>query len=180
MELPGWAMPPTGKQTISAAGEHTLTRRSHRPNKKEPAGSARSNNQECGLTIEKRADQLAQCNQNIPHKGGHMTNMPIHPRTHGAEPTERPVPDAWHRTAAMNRQAGQQNTSHTNTEAINKSHPTQNGSPTQMQAPGQHRHMQPHRQTNRSPQGQPRSQADSAMHHRAHHRAQGKEASPAS
>ncbi|KAK5620227.1 hypothetical protein CRENBAI_000244 [Crenichthys baileyi] len=64
------------------------------PNKKEPAGSMRSNDQECGPTIEKRADQPAQCNQNTPHKGGHMTNMPNHPRTHGAEPTERPVPDA--------------------------------------------------------------------------------------
>ncbi|MEQ2312474.1 hypothetical protein AMECASPLE_031385 [Ameca splendens] len=26
----------------------------------------------------------------MPHKGAHMTNMSKHPRTHGAEPTERP------------------------------------------------------------------------------------------
>ncbi|KAK5603581.1 hypothetical protein CRENBAI_004522 [Crenichthys baileyi] len=31
---------------------------------------------EYGPTTEKRGDQLAQCNQNTPHKGGHMTNMP--------------------------------------------------------------------------------------------------------
>ncbi|KAK5610077.1 hypothetical protein CRENBAI_012530, partial [Crenichthys baileyi] len=32
---------------------------------------------------EKRADQPAQHNQNMPHKGGHMTNMPNHPQTTG-------------------------------------------------------------------------------------------------
>ncbi|MEQ2241860.1 hypothetical protein ILYODFUR_029739, partial [Ilyodon furcidens] len=61
------------------------------------------------------------------------------PPNHGAEPTECPVPDAWQRTTATTRQAGQQNTSHT--KGANKKHPTQNGRPTQMQAPGQHRHM---------------------------------------
>ncbi|KAK5612750.1 hypothetical protein CRENBAI_007600 [Crenichthys baileyi] len=49
---------------------------------------------------------------------------------HGAEPTERPVPDAWHQSPATTRKAGQQNMSHTNTEATNKK---QNGRPTQMQ-----------------------------------------------
>ncbi|KAK5614548.1 hypothetical protein CRENBAI_018502 [Crenichthys baileyi] len=63
------------------------------------------------------------------------------PLNHGAETTERPVSDAWHKTTATTRQAGQQNTSHTNAEAANKKNPTQNGRPTQMQAPGQYRHM---------------------------------------
>ncbi|KAK5604706.1 hypothetical protein CRENBAI_012446 [Crenichthys baileyi] len=55
----------------------------------------------------KRADEPAWHNQNMPHKGGHMTNMPYHPRTHGAEPTECPVPDARHRTAATTSPASQ-------------------------------------------------------------------------
>ncbi|KAK5619686.1 hypothetical protein CRENBAI_009321 [Crenichthys baileyi] len=65
------------------------------PNKKEPAGSARSNDQECSPTKEKRADQPAHHNHKMPHKGGHMINMPNHPRTRRAEPTEHPVPDVW-------------------------------------------------------------------------------------
>ncbi|MED6255999.1 hypothetical protein ATANTOWER_018025 [Ataeniobius toweri] len=56
-----------------------------------PAGSRCSNDPECGPTTEKRADRPAQCNQNTPHKGGHMTNVPNHPRTHGAKPTEHPA-----------------------------------------------------------------------------------------
>ncbi|MED6295020.1 hypothetical protein CHARACLAT_027127 [Characodon lateralis] len=51
-------------------------------------------------------------------------------------------------------QAGQQSTSHTNTEAANKKHPTQNGRPAQMQVLGQHSACTPHSQTNRDPQGQ--------------------------
>ncbi|MED6242953.1 hypothetical protein ATANTOWER_012549 [Ataeniobius toweri] len=49
------------------------------PNKKEPAGSAHSDDQDCDPTPKKRADRPAQCNQNTPHRGGHMTNMPNHP-----------------------------------------------------------------------------------------------------
>ncbi|MEQ2299228.1 hypothetical protein AMECASPLE_013167 [Ameca splendens] len=63
----------------------------------------------------------------------HDPTCPKTPRTHGAEPTEHLVPDARHRTAATTRQTGQQNTSHTNTEAADKPHPPQNGRPTQIQ-----------------------------------------------
>ncbi|XP_047208473.1 early nodulin-75-like [Girardinichthys multiradiatus] len=80
-----------------------------------------------------------------------MTSTSSHSRTHRAEPTERPAPEARHQTAATTRQAGQQNTSHSNTKAATKPHPTQNGRPTQMQAPGHDRYMHPppHRQANR-------------------------------
>ncbi|XP_047229482.1 extensin-like [Girardinichthys multiradiatus] len=94
-------------------------------------------------TPNKGADQPAQHNQNTPHKGGHMTSMSSHPRTHRTEPTERPAPEARHQTAATTRQAGQQNTSHSNTKAATKPHLTQNGRPTQMQAPGHDRYMHP-------------------------------------
>ncbi|KAK5620843.1 hypothetical protein CRENBAI_018021 [Crenichthys baileyi] len=97
--------------------------------------------QECGPTPNKGADQPAQRNQNTPHKGGPMTSTPSHPRTQGAQPTERPVPDAGHQTTAKTRQAGQQNTSHSNTEAATKPRPIQNSTPTQKQAPGQDRYM---------------------------------------
>ncbi|MEQ2282198.1 hypothetical protein AMECASPLE_038026 [Ameca splendens] len=103
------------------------------------ASQKRPSGQECSPTPNKGADPLAQRNQNTPHKGGHMTSTPSHPRTQGAEPTERPAPEAQHQTAATTRQAGQQNTSHSNTKATTKLHPTQNGWPTQMQAPGQDR-----------------------------------------
>ncbi|KAK5605691.1 hypothetical protein CRENBAI_007643 [Crenichthys baileyi] len=92
------------------------------PNEEEPARNTRSEDQECGPTPKKRAAQPAQCNKNTPDKGGHMTNMPSHPQTHGAEPTECPVPvatPAGYWTAATTRPAGQQNTSHNNTEAGN-------------------------------------------------------------
>ncbi|XP_047213226.1 vegetative cell wall protein gp1-like [Girardinichthys multiradiatus] len=58
------------------------------PSHKRPSG------QECGPTPNKGEDQPAQHNQNTPHKGGHMTSTPSHPRTHGAEPTECPAPEA--------------------------------------------------------------------------------------
>ncbi|MEQ2237477.1 hypothetical protein ILYODFUR_023473 [Ilyodon furcidens] len=67
-----------------------------------------------------------------------MTNMPKHPKPWGRA---NRAPDVWHQTAATTRQWGQHNTSHTNTEVANKKHPTQNGRPTQMQTPGQHRQM---------------------------------------
>ncbi|MEQ2232101.1 hypothetical protein ILYODFUR_007750 [Ilyodon furcidens] len=102
----------------------------------------------------KRADKPAQYN-GIHH----MTNMPNHPRTHGAGPTERSVPDTRHRTAATTRQVGQQNTSHINTEAAYK--------PTQPKMAGLPKCNH---------QVQPDSQADPAMHHPAHHHAQGKDA----
>ncbi|KAK5603495.1 hypothetical protein CRENBAI_006228, partial [Crenichthys baileyi] len=58
------------------------------------ASQKRPSGQECGPTPNKGADQPAQRNQNTPHKGGPMTSTPSHPRTQGAPPTERPVPDA--------------------------------------------------------------------------------------
>ncbi|MEQ2183488.1 hypothetical protein GOODEAATRI_033179 [Goodea atripinnis] len=113
-------------------------------------GGKRPSGQECGPTRNKGADQPAQRNQNTPHKGGHMISTPSHPRTQGAEPTERPAPEARHQTAATTSQARQQNTSHSNTKAATKPHPTQNSRPTQMQAPGHDRYMHSaHRQANR-------------------------------
>ncbi|KAK5603625.1 hypothetical protein CRENBAI_003396 [Crenichthys baileyi] len=112
-----------------------------------------------------------------------MTNMSNHPQTHGPEPTERPVPDAWDWTAATTRQAGQQNTSHTNTEAANKKHPTQNGRPTQMQAPGQHKHMHAPQTNELRPPGparQSRIPCYAPPPWCTHHCAQRKDASPAS
>ncbi|MED6252984.1 hypothetical protein ATANTOWER_020400, partial [Ataeniobius toweri] len=74
------------------------------PSKKEPAGSVRSIDQECGPTTEKRADQQAQCNQSTPHEGGHMTNMPNHPRTTGQSQQSAqspcPAPDPSHNQAS--------------------------------------------------------------------------------
>ncbi|MEQ2300596.1 hypothetical protein AMECASPLE_027381 [Ameca splendens] len=102
--------------------------------------------------------------------------MPNHPRTHGAEPTKRPVPNAWHRTAATTRQAGQQNTSHTNTEAANKKHLSQNVRPTQIQAPGQHRHMH----TPQTNELRPPGLARQSSRPRDAPPCQGKDASPAS
>ncbi|MEQ2314738.1 hypothetical protein AMECASPLE_015221 [Ameca splendens] len=86
---------------------------------------------EAHATTTKTAAPFKKKKQNTPHKGGHMTTMPNH-RTHGAEPTERPVPDAQQWTAAKTRQAGKQKSSHTKTEAANKPHPTQNVMPTQI------------------------------------------------
>ncbi|MEQ2312263.1 hypothetical protein AMECASPLE_029103 [Ameca splendens] len=104
--------------------------------------------------------------------------MPNHPKTMGqsqqSAQSPSPAPDP------TTRQAGQQNMSHTNTEATNKKHPTQNGRPTQMQAPDQHKHMHTPQTIKPRPPGQPGSQADPAMHHPAHHRAQGKDTSPTS
>ncbi|MEQ2307700.1 hypothetical protein AMECASPLE_020946 [Ameca splendens] len=94
------------------------------------------------------------------------------PPNHGAEPTEDPVPNTQHQTPATTRQAGQQNTSHTNTEATNKKHPTQNGKLRTSIGT-----CTSHRQSSRDPPGQPGSQADPAMHHSAHHHAQGKDTS---
>ncbi|KAK5600850.1 hypothetical protein CRENBAI_008657, partial [Crenichthys baileyi] len=115
------------------------------------ASQKRPSGQECGPTPNKGADQPAQRNQNTPRKGGPMTSTPSQPRTQGAQPTECPVPDAGHQTTATTRQAGQQNTSHSNTEAATKPRPIQNSSPTQKQAPGQDRYMHspPHSQANR-------------------------------
>ncbi|KAK5606346.1 hypothetical protein CRENBAI_022876 [Crenichthys baileyi] len=59
-------------------------------------------------------------------------------RANRASSPRCPAPDSSH-----NQARGATNTSHTDTEAANKPHPTQNDRPTQMQAPGQHRHMHP-------------------------------------
>ncbi|KAK5622129.1 hypothetical protein CRENBAI_009805 [Crenichthys baileyi] len=107
----------------------------------------------------------------MPHEGGHMTNMSNHPQTHRAEPTERPVPDAWHRTTATTRQAGQQETRNTRSKTAG---------PPKCKLRASLGTCTPHRQMNRNPQGQPGSQADPVMYHPAHHHAQGKDTSPAS
>ncbi|KAK5610424.1 hypothetical protein CRENBAI_004859 [Crenichthys baileyi] len=88
------------------------------------------------------ADQLAQVNKNMPQKGGHATNMPNHPRTHRAEPTERSIPDAPQPGTGPQPQSGQRgNKTHTTlTPRPPISHTIR---PTQMQAPSQHRHMYP-------------------------------------
>ncbi|KAK5606569.1 hypothetical protein CRENBAI_018564 [Crenichthys baileyi] len=146
--------PPKPSNSIPSADMQSPAQRSHRPPTKrsQPEACAAMTNR-CHLTTEKRAEQPAEHNKNTPHKVGHMTNMPNDPRTNGAKPAERPVPDAWHCTVATTRQAGQKKTSQNNTEAANKKHPTQNGRPTQMQAPGQHRHMHPPKTNKPKPPG---------------------------
>ncbi|KAK5611789.1 hypothetical protein CRENBAI_010162 [Crenichthys baileyi] len=124
--------------------------------KQKGASQKRPSGQECGPTPNKGADQPAQRNQNTPHKGGPMTSTPSHPRTQGAQPTERPVPNAGHQTTATTRQAGQQNTSHSNTEASTKPRPIQNSSPTQKQAPGQDSQANRDHRANRAVKQTPR------------------------
>ncbi|KAK5623405.1 hypothetical protein CRENBAI_014851 [Crenichthys baileyi] len=83
------------------------------------ASLKRPSGQECG-------------NQNMPHKGGPMTSTPSHPRTQGAQPTDRPVPDAGHQTTATTRQAGQYKQHPSlNTEAGHQARPDHKQQPNQ-------------------------------------------------
>ncbi|KAK5624130.1 hypothetical protein CRENBAI_010926 [Crenichthys baileyi] len=88
------------------------------PDKVEPVRSVRSDHQECGPTPKKRADQSAQCNKNTLHRGGHMTNMPNHARTHEAKPTKRNT-TAWHRAEDRTQQRAPKVT------AVHKAHTVQ-------------------------------------------------------
>ncbi|KAK5599184.1 hypothetical protein CRENBAI_024735 [Crenichthys baileyi] len=133
--------------------------------------------QECSPTTEKRADQPAQRNQNTPHKGGYMTNMPKHPRTTGQsqQSAQSPMPGTIPQP-----QPGKKG---------NKTHPTPTPRPPtrntrpKMAGPTKCKlrttigTCTPHRQSSRDPPGQPGSQADPVIHHPAHHHAQGKDTS---
>ncbi|MEQ2226967.1 hypothetical protein ILYODFUR_032774, partial [Ilyodon furcidens] len=100
-----------------------------------PAGSVRSIDQECGPTTEQRADQPAQRNQNTPHKGGHLTNIPNHPWTmeQSQQSAQSPMPG----TTSQPQPGKQGNKTHPHQP---RGHQHETRDP-KWQAPGQHRHM---------------------------------------
>ncbi|MEQ2284727.1 hypothetical protein AMECASPLE_024497 [Ameca splendens] len=104
----------------------------------------------------------------MPHKAGHMTNMPNHPRTMGQsqQSTQSPMPGIGPQP-----QPGMWGNK---TRPTTRQRPPTNNTRPKMAGPPKCRQM------NRDHPGKTGSQADPAMHHPAHHHAQGKDASPAS
>ncbi|MED6281914.1 hypothetical protein CHARACLAT_026715 [Characodon lateralis] len=135
----------------------------------------RSIDQGCSPTTEKRADQPDHRNQNMPHKGGHKTNMPNHPRTTGQsqQSAQYPMPGTKRQP-----QTGKQGNKTCPTPTPRP--PTRNTQP-KMAGPPKCKLQTsigtctPRRQSSRDPPGQQGSQADLAMHHTAHHHAQRKD-----
>ncbi|KAK5600310.1 hypothetical protein CRENBAI_001396 [Crenichthys baileyi] len=108
----------------------------------EPGAPPRSDEQKYGLTPKKTSwlSTTRLCLRRRAHD--QHAQPPLNTWGRAKRAPSPQCPPAWHRTAATNRQAEQQNMPHANTGAANKPHLTQNSWVTQIQAPSQNRALE--------------------------------------